>query len=96
MVWISRLYIAFVGIILTLTTGFGIAAFYPEPVRPPFPAKLQQPLAVESCYKTPEASKSPECLQLEEERNQASIEYDQKILEYDNVNANGIVINSDK
>lgn len=87
MVWISRLYIVFVGIILTLTTGFGIAAFYPEPQRPMYPVKLQQPSAVESCYKTPEATLTPECQRLEAERQAESTAYEQKLQVYDNLNA---------
>lgn len=87
MVWINRLYIVFVGIILTLTTGFGIAAFYPEPLRPSYPVKLQRPLDVESCYKTPEAAKIPECIKLEEERQKESAKYEEELKMYDNENA---------
>lgn len=68
MLWISRLYIFFVGIILTLTTGFGIAAFYPEP-QFPYYAITRLPVA-ESCYKTPEATQSSECIKLLEQQEE--------------------------
>ena len=71
MIWISRLYIFFVGIILTLTTGFGIAAFYPEPQFPIY-SITKAPVA-ESCYKTPEAAQSPECLRLLEQQEEENI-----------------------
>lgn len=87
MVWISRLYALFVGIILTLTVGFGIAAFYPEPIRPIYPVKLQRPFEVESCFKTPESAKTPECIKLEQERQEESAKYEEKLRVYENENA---------
>ncbi|MBF8249543.1 MAG: hypothetical protein HW400_144 [Candidatus Levybacteria bacterium] len=62
MTWISRLYVLFLGIILCVTTGFGIAAFYPEPVRPEYPMLPQAPYSVPAeCTKTLEAQASPDC-----------------------------------
>jgi hypothetical protein len=62
MKWVNRLYIFFVGIILTVTTGFGIAAFYPEPVRPQYPYSDKPVMPIpQSCYATPEANQTPEC-----------------------------------
>lgn len=60
MKWINRLYIFFLGIILSITTGFGVAAFYPEPVMPSY---AQSPyLAMpKSCYETPQSQASPDC-----------------------------------
>ena len=60
MKWIGRLYIFFVGIILTTTVGFGIAAFYPQPQQPRY--DLMQTVTVpQSCYSTPEEAARPEC-----------------------------------
>lgn len=81
------MFIAFIGIILTLTTGFGIAAFYPQPLRPNYPIKLQRPLEVESCYKTPEATKSSECLSLEQKRQEENAKYEEQLRIYENENA---------
>lgn len=64
MTWISRLYVLFLGIILCVTTGFGIAAFYPQPVRPEFPARIEAPFSVPTeCNKTIEAQSSVDCQQ---------------------------------
>lgn len=90
MKWINRLYIIFVGILLAMTTGFGVAAFYPQPVSPQYPVSRIRPVP-ESCYKTPESQQSPECQKLIEgdsqERQQEQIEFDQKQQEYSNKNA---------
>lgn len=56
-----RLYILFVGIILTTTTGFGIAAFYPQPVRPSYPITNPQVIIPKSCYATPQEAATPDC-----------------------------------
>lgn len=61
MKWIVRLYILFVGIILTTTTGFGIAAFYPQPVAPTYPMTTPQVIIPKSCYSTPEEAATPDC-----------------------------------
>lgn len=61
MKWIVRLYILFVGIILTTTTGFGIAAFYPQPVSPSYPITNPQIIVPKSCYSTPQEAVTPDC-----------------------------------
>ncbi len=62
MKWINVLYTIFVGIILSITTGFGIAAFYPQPVPPKYPIeKTPYPVVPQSCYATPESRNTPEC-----------------------------------
>lgn len=62
MKWINRFYILFVGIILTITTGFGVAAFYPEPVHPQYPQTAPRAhITPQSCYATPQTSQSVEC-----------------------------------
>lgn len=87
MVWISRLYIFFVGIILTLTTGFGIAAFYPEPQGPIYPVRLEKPLIAESCYSTPEQARTAECQKMIAERETENTEFQKKQDVYRNASA---------
>lgn len=60
MKWIKRLYIIFLGIILSVTTGFGLAAFYPEPTPPTYPYR-DTPVISESCYQTPANQATPAC-----------------------------------
>lgn len=64
MKWISRLYILFLGIILAITTGFGVAAFYPQPTTPVYPQSIYTPTVPQSCYLTPESQSSPDCQRL--------------------------------
>lgn len=94
MKWIVRLYIFFVGIILTTTVGFGIAAFYPQPVRPEYPLDFAKVTVPQSCYATPEGQNSAECQEIikqqeaeQQENIQIQQEYNQKIEEFNNVNA---------
>ena len=48
MKWINRLYIFFLGAILAITTGFGLAAFYPQPVAPQYPdTAYSQPVPID-------------------------------------------------
>src|ERR1035437_4555969 len=62
MTWISRFYILFIGIILCVTTGFGIAAFYSEPIRPAYPSMPTAPYPVPiNCNATVQSQKSGEC-----------------------------------
>ncbi len=61
MKWINRLYIFFLGIILSITTGFGLAAFYPQPILPAYPTSLYSNTVPTSCNATPEAQASAEC-----------------------------------
>lgn len=90
MKWINRLYIVFVGILLAMTTGFGVAAFYPEPQAPQYPIMKARPLP-ESCLKTPESQKSSECVQLSQETDaqtqKEQEEFQIKNQEYMNRNA---------
>ncbi len=75
MVWVNRLFIFIVGIILTLTTGFGIAVFYPEPIAPLYPAKLTRPSAVNNCYIGSVNENSAECRKILDEESKAVDEY---------------------
>ncbi len=61
MKWVSRLYILFLGIILSITTGFGVAAFYPQPVVPSYPAVPYANIVPQSCYDTPQSQASSDC-----------------------------------
>ncbi len=94
MKWIVRLYILFVGIILTTTVGFGIAAFYPQPVRPMYPLDFARVTVPQSCFATPENQNSAECQaiisQQEAEQKQnleAQTEYNAQMEEFNNTNA---------
>lgn len=60
MTWIKRLYIIFLGIILSITTGFGLAAFYPQPVLPNILNSTPNAIS-QSCYATPQNQTTPEC-----------------------------------
>ena len=64
MKWVNRLYIFFLGIILTITTGFGIAAFYPQPISPSYPATPYRDTVPQSCYATPQSQAAPDCQKL--------------------------------
>lgn len=61
MKWISRLYILFLGIILSITTGFGVAAFYPQPTMPTYPETPYLNTIPKSCYETPQSQASADC-----------------------------------
>ncbi len=94
MKWINRLYIFFLGIILTITTGFGVAAFYPQPEIPVYPNPTFTTPIPESCNSTPKAQVSPECQNLldrqkanalQDEQKQA--DFNQKMEKYRNADA---------
>jgi hypothetical protein len=69
MKWINRFFILFLGIILSITTGFGIAAFYPQPVAPIYPSSLYKTDVVpKSCYSTPQEQASAACQRLIEKQ----------------------------
>ncbi len=94
MKWIVRLYILFVGIILTTTVGFGIAAFYPQPVRPVYPLDYARITIPQSCYATPENQNSPECKEIISQQDaeqkksiDAQTKYNAEIEKFNNVNA---------
>lgn len=94
MKWIMRLYIFFVGIILTTTTGFGIAAFYPQPTAPTYPITSPRVVVPQSCYATPQQQHTPECqkayaTQADEQTAlaQKQAEYDKQMAVFKNVNA---------
>jgi hypothetical protein len=72
MKWINRLYIFFLGIILTITTGFGVAAFYPQPKQISYPMTPYKAILPESCYSTPKEQATAECQKAirDQERNQ--------------------------
>lgn len=74
MVWIHRLYVLFLGIILSITTGFGVAAFYPQPVMPGFPSSASNITIPKSCYSTPEAQAAANCQALFQKEQDAQQE----------------------
>jgi hypothetical protein len=77
------LYIFFLGIILTITTGFGVAAFYPQPVMPIYPTSNFSKPIPQSCNSTPGAQASAECqLILQEQKDQQAAD-DKKRADYD-------------
>ena len=109
MKWVKRLYIFFLGIILTITTGFGVAAFYPEPLAPTYPAAPYSAIVPQSCYATPQFQATPECQvalekqkSVEEKDAGARQQYEEEMKVYQNKNASytrtaiffGIVIGS--
>lgn len=95
MKWITRLYIIFLGIIFTITTGFGIAAFYPEPIRPTYP--IAKPSSVQpipqECYISPLPRENEEkCKELQdqqvkdqEEQVKVQQQYEKDLKAYDAV-----------
>lgn len=85
MKWINRLYIFFLGIILSVTTGFGIAAFYPQPVYPEYAS--YRDTVPQSCYETPESKESLECKQAFHEQDLAQQRDEQARKAYENKNA---------
>ncbi len=95
MKWVYVLYVFFVGIILSVTTGFGVAAFYPEPKAPQYPtAPFVAQTIPQSCYATPQAQNTPDCqaaFEKQEETNkkdtQAREEYDKQMQEFRNVSS---------
>lgn len=94
MKWINRLYILFVGIILTTSTGFGIAAFYPQPIAPNYPIPTSKAIIPESCSSTPQEAATPECkeiyAQLKSEQQmeiKKQQDFEREILEFNNKNA---------
>ena len=94
MKWIVRLYIFFVGIILTTTTGFGIAAFYPQPNTPSYPVTNPQVIIPKSCYATPQEASTPDCqkiyTQLEAGQNvniKTQQDFEKQMQDYNNRNA---------
>ncbi|MBI4037355.1 hypothetical protein HY385_02950 [Candidatus Daviesbacteria bacterium] len=88
--WISRFYVLFVGIIIAVTVGFGLAAFYPKPVAPFSPA-VSPALLPESCKQTPEAMASVECQQIltkqTQEQEKQSQQYNAAMETFRNKNA---------
>lgn len=58
--WINWLYIIFLGIILSITTGFGLAAFYPQPIQPSY-SITPAAVAPQNCYATSKDQNSPDC-----------------------------------
>lgn len=73
-----------------MTTGFGVAAFYPEPISPQYPISKVRPVP-ESCYKTPESQQTAECQKLisedADERQAEQVVYEERQQEYANKNA---------
>jgi len=83
MTWIHRLFIFFLGIILSVTTGFGISAFYPEPMGPTYPSMTNVKTLPISCDATPETRGTVECKKLIQEQELAQAKDDEKRQEYD-------------
>lgn len=91
MVWINRLYIFFVGVLLAITTGFGVAALYPEPVRPQYPLEAKPAFVPESCKASPQTASSSECEAYFEKdrfsREEAQKQFEIEMRDYNNRNA---------
>ncbi len=83
MKWISRLYIFFLGIILSITTGFGVAAFYPQPTAPAYPSTPYAKIVPQSCNATPEAQSSIECQKILTQQQTSQQEDEIKRQKYD-------------
>ncbi len=81
MKWIGILYVLFLGIILAITTGFGVAGFYPQPAAPAYPLSVFSNTIPDSCYSTPDSQSSLDCQRLiqkqQAEREQEIIKRDQ-------------------
>jgi len=86
MTWINRFYVLFLGIILCVTTGFGIAAFYPEPVRPDYPLTPAVSAPVE-CSKTLNAQASADCQAAFQKQDEAQKKFDEEMKVFNNKNA---------
>lgn len=91
MTWINRLYIFFLGVLLTITIGFGLATFYPEPVRPQYPIETKLAFIPDSCRVSPETARSSECEKYLQEdqmkRQEAQSQYELDLREFNNRNA---------
>lgn len=94
MVWVHRLYALFLGIILSITTGFGLAAFYPQPVMPQYPTSTSATAIPQSCYSTPQEQASPACQELFQKQKASQEQdiavrqkYDAEVQAYKNKNA---------
>ncbi len=94
MKWINRLYVLFLGIILSITTGFGVAAFYPQPVWPAYPSSTYNNTIPQSCYSTPQEQSSLDCQrliqkqQVEQEQDSAKRQqYEADMQTYQNKNS---------
>lgn len=83
MKWINRLYIFFLGIILSITTGFGVAAFYPQPVRPVYPSSTYKDIVPQSCYSTPQEQSSPDCQNLIQQQQVVQQQDSVKLQQYE-------------
>lgn len=82
MKWIHRLYIVFLGIIISLTVGFGISAFFPEPARPTYPSNPYVNVP-QSCYDNTTPTRSLDCQRLIEEQQQGQINSEQERKKYE-------------
>lgn len=94
MKWIGRLYILFVGIIFCITTGFGIAAFYPQPIRPTYPVSQPFYSVPANCNATAQAQSSPDCQtafqkqeQIRQQDETTRAKYDEDTKVFNNKNA---------
>ncbi len=86
MKWINRLYIIFLGIILSITTGFGVAAFYPQP-QTPISYSTPREVVSGSCYDTPQEQASPECQKAFDKQAELQKKDDTAFKAYANENA---------
>lgn len=85
--WISRLYIIFLGLLLSLTTGFGLAAFYPQPQQPASLSLPHNEIISQSCYTTPENQSSPQCVQAFQKQKETQMQLDSQQKKYMNIHA---------
>lgn len=88
------LYTIFLAIMLSVTTGFGVAAFYPQPERPQNIPYLPKTIIPQSCYQTTQISQTPECQKLFDQDKvfiasdqETQKQYQVALEKYQNVNA---------
>ncbi len=87
---IKYVYTLFVGILLAIFVGVGIAAFYPEPKYPEYPQSMKYP---RPALETKEATPSSIQIKDQNEFERLSEEYQDKINDY-NKNVSSIAVGS--
>lgn len=73
---LKLIYTLFLGILLSVFVGMGVAAFYPEPKAPEYPINIKEP------YVRPLGESGPAPAEETAEQKQARLDYDQQQKEY--------------